>query len=98
MANPSPKKNLPTDATGKPRKGGGRPPGAKNKIPQSIKEMVERALEAKGGDKYLQRCADDQPSAFLALVGKIIPVQVQSATELSGSITIGWKSPKEESK
>jgi hypothetical protein len=34
------------------------------------------ALEAKGGQKYLERQADENPTAFLTLVGKIIPLQV----------------------
>jgi len=34
------------------------------------------ALAAKGGQKYLEKQADENPTAFLTLVGKIIPLQV----------------------
>ena len=34
------------------------------------------ALAAKGGQKYLEKQADENPTAFLTLIGKIIPLQV----------------------
>ena len=38
--------------------------------------MILAALAAKGGQKYLEKQADENPTAFLTLVGKIIPLQV----------------------
>ena len=37
---------------------------------------VTEARPAKGGQKYLEKQADANPTAFLTLVGKILPLQV----------------------
>lgn len=38
--------------------------------------MLLQALSNKGGVKYFERQADENPTAFMALVGKVIPLQV----------------------
>ena len=43
--------------------------------------MILGALQAKGGQKYLERCADENPTAFLTLVGKVLPLQLAGAAE-----------------
>ena len=57
-------------------KTGGRRKGTPNRLTADIKEMILAALAAKGGQKYLEKQADENPTAFLTLVGKIIPLQV----------------------
>ena len=57
-------------------KTGGRRKGTPNRVTADIKEMILAALAAKGGQKYLEKQADENPTAFLTLVGKIIPRQV----------------------
>lgn len=59
------------------RPGNGRT-GQPGKIPASIKEMVEKALTKAGGVDYLTEQAHKNPAAFLGLVGKIIPLQLQT--------------------
>lgn len=59
--------------------GPGRPKGLANKITTDVKAMILQALDGAGGVKYLQRQADANPSAFLTLVGKVLP------KELTGS-------------
>lgn len=54
----------------------GRPKGAKNKMSGQIKDMVMTALGNVGGVAYLERQADENPQAFMTLVGKVIPLQV----------------------
>lgn len=54
----------------------GRPKGSLNKNTAAVKDMVLQALNGAGGVKYLQRQADENPSAFLTLIGKVIPLQV----------------------
>ena len=39
--------------------------------------MILEALQGAGGIKYLQRQADESPSAFLTLIGKVLPLQIQ---------------------
>ena len=55
------------------RNGGPRGPG---KFTQSIKDMVEQALHKSGGVDYLARQAEENPVAFLGLVGKVMPMQL----------------------
>lgn len=49
-----------------------------NKVTREVKTMVLQALDKAGGVAYLERCARDPKlaSAFLTLVGKVIPLQV----------------------
>lgn len=49
-----------------------------NKIPATIKEMVERALHKAGGVDYLARQAEQNPVAFMGLVGRVLPLQIKS--------------------
>lgn len=56
--------------------GKGRPKGVPNKATTAVKEMVIAALGKAGGINYLAEQAEKNPSAFLSLVGKVIPLQV----------------------
>ena len=38
--------------------------------------MVLQALENKGGVKYFEKQADANPNAFMALCGRVIPLQL----------------------
>ncbi len=64
-----------------PRAGMGRPVGSKNKTTASIKAAIEAAFQGVGGHEYLMQQAKENPQAFMTLLGKIIPAQVQ--TELT---------------
>lgn len=66
------------------RVGGGRTPGIPNKLNASIKQMVEKALHKVGGVDYLAEQARANPVAFLGLVGKVLPMQLQS-TDADGN-------------
>lgn len=55
---------------------GGRKKGTPNKNTAEVKEMILQALSNKGGIKYLERQADENPTAFMTLVGKVLPMQV----------------------
>jgi hypothetical protein len=63
--------------TGKARVG--RPPGTPNKVSADIKEMVCTALNMVGGAKYLARKAESHPAAFMGLVAKVLPHQIQAS-------------------
>lgn len=56
--------------------GRGRPKGVPNKTTTKVKEAILAALDKAGGVDYLARQADENPSAFLTLVGKVLPLQV----------------------
>ena len=55
-----------------------------NKYTASIKQMVEKALHKVGGVDYLAEQARANPVAFLGLVGKVLPMQLQS-TDADGN-------------
>lgn len=61
------------------KSGPGRPKGAANKVTKELKEMILSALDGAGGVEYLQERANDPrtASAFLSLVGKVLPMTVQ---------------------
>jgi len=65
-------------AIGKGAPGPGRKKGVPNKNTALIRDMVAQALDDAGGAKYLTERANDPrtASAFLGLVGKVMPVQV----------------------
>jgi hypothetical protein len=56
--------------------GPGRPKGIPNKNTQALKDMILGALDKKGGVDYLMKQADENPTAFLTLVGKVLPLTV----------------------
>lgn len=61
------------------RKTGGRVAGVPNRTTAALKDMILQALDAAdpaGGIGYLTAQAAANPSAFLTLVGKVLPMQV----------------------
>jgi hypothetical protein len=67
---------------------GGRRQGVPNKVSGEVKSMVLEALRLKGGIEYLQRQADENPTAFMALLGKLLPKQVDLQPEGSAPVRI----------
>ncbi len=55
---------------------GGRQKGTTNKATKAIKDMIIGALDQAGGIDYLVRQAEEQPVAFMGLVGKVLPMQI----------------------
>ncbi len=64
---------------GKGKPGPGRPKGIPNKQTTQLKEMILAALDASGGVDYLVKQAEENPGPFMALVGKVLPLQVAGA-------------------
>ena len=61
-----------------PAAGKGRPKGAKNKLSADVRAMILSALNNVGGQDYLARQAEKNPATFMALLGKVLPMQVSS--------------------
>ena len=58
------------------RKTGGRVAGTPNKLSADLRAMILNALSTAGGEQYLARQANENPGAFMTLLGKILPTQV----------------------
>jgi hypothetical protein len=59
-----------------PNAGKGRVKGVPNKVTGDLKAMILGALSDAGGRGYLMKQAETSPAAFMALVGKVLPLQV----------------------
>jgi hypothetical protein len=64
--------------------GKGRPKGVQNKTTITIREAILAAFDKAGGANYLARMADEQPVAFLALLSKVLPTQINLGTKADG--------------
>lgn len=60
-----------------PNAGKGRKAGVPNKLTTALKDMILQALSDAGGVEYLKAQAVDNPNAFLALIGRVLPLQVK---------------------
>lgn len=72
-----------TVGKGKPPAKGGSRKGIPNKTTAQLKDMILSALGSAGGVAYLTERAKDPrtASAFLTLVGKVLPMTVQGPGE-----------------
>jgi hypothetical protein len=61
---------------GKP--GPGRPKGVPNKVTTALKDVILAAAHAQEGGAvgYLTRQAEENPVAFMGLLGRVLPLQV----------------------
>ena len=59
--------------------GGGSRLGRPNKATAGIKAMILGALSDVGGQEYLKAQAVENPTAFLTLIGKILPKEVEAS-------------------
>jgi len=59
------------------REGAGRKKGVPNKLTTDLKEMILGALDKAGGQDYLIEQSEKNPVAFMTLVGKVLPLQLQ---------------------
>ena len=66
--------------------GGGSRKGVPNKNTTELKAMISGALQDVGGRDYLARQAEENPTAFMGMLGKILPKEVKQ--EISGSIGV----------
>lgn len=74
-----------SDKIGQGKAGPGRPKGMPNKTTALLKDAVLQAATNAGGKAgmvgYLQTQAIENPTAFLSLLGKTMPLQVQGGGE-----------------
>jgi len=86
-----------------PAAGKGRPKGATNKNSRLLKDAILEAA-TRAGDKfgkeglvsYLEEQAKENPSAYLSLMGKVLPLQVKADLdgELQHVVRVQWRKTK----
>lgn len=69
--------------------GQGRPKGVPNRENRDIREMIVGALCAVGGTNYLARQAEQNPVAFMSLIGRVLPLQVSG--EGGGALVVDFR-------
>lgn len=67
----------------------GRKKGVPNQITTDLKNMILGALDKAGGQEYLTKQAKENPTAFMTLIGKVLPLAI--APEGSGKLTVTWE-------
>lgn len=72
----------------KGRKTGGRVKGIPNKFTSDVRELISCALMKAGGAKYLEEQAQKNPPAFMALLGRTLPKDVNLSANGSLKLTI----------
>ena len=50
--------------------------GVPNKVTADVKAMILEAFDRAGGPDYLVARSQDQPVAFMSLLGRVLPMQV----------------------
>lgn len=86
-----------TDTARKPpRAGMGRPKGAVNKTTALLKDAILQAATEAGNKvgkdglvSYLEQQASENPGPFLALLGKVLPMQVDAS--VNGELSVTFK-------
>lgn len=68
--------------------GGGSRKGKPNKLTADLREMILGALDGAGGKGYLIDQASENPAAFLALIGKVVPKEVSLNAQGGLNLTI----------
>jgi hypothetical protein len=66
----------------------GRPKGSLNHESKAVKEMVFAALNNAGGTEYLTQQAKDNPSAFMTMVGKLLPKDINLGGQDDNPLTL----------
>lgn len=71
-------KNNQSSGHGGRREGAGRPAGAKNKLTGDLRAAIIESFEQVGGVDYLVAAALSNPKAYLSLLSKIVPREIEA--------------------
>jgi hypothetical protein len=73
-----------------PKKGPGRPPGSRNKVPKAAKDMIAEAAEMLGGVSRLVVWAQEDPLNERAFWSSIYPKLLPLTVNANGTLTVTW--------
>jgi hypothetical protein len=79
------------------RAGAGRKRGTPNKLTGELKEMILEAANQShpdGAVGYLKARSQDQPVAFMSLLGRVLPLQ-GPGPQGEHTLLVGWQEPSE---
>lgn len=76
----------PKEGANRGNAGKGRPKGSLNKTTASIKAALLEAFDQRGGVPALLAWAEDEPTEFYKLVGRLVPTEVQA--DVKGGLVI----------
>jgi hypothetical protein len=76
-------------------KTGGRQKGTPNKVTADVRAAILAAFDKVGGIEYLAVQAHDNPAAFMTLLGKVLPTQVNHTGEVSHRYVMRAPTPVE---
>lgn len=65
-----------------------RPKGSLNTKSIALKTMILNALGRVGGEAYLEKQAKENPTAFMTLIGKTLPLDVKNSGDMSITVNI----------
>lgn len=74
--------------------GAGRKKGSPNKLNAQLKEMILGALHDNGGQAYLKVQALANPTAFMSLLSKVLPMTIAGDPTAPMKMQIEWEQPK----
>lgn len=72
-------------------KTGGRLKGTPNKVTGELRQMVLNALDKAGGEDYLLKQSEENPTAFMTLLGKVLPTQLSTDPDQPLAFTFRWE-------
>ncbi len=79
------------------RPGAGRKPGTPNKITTELKEMILEAANLAGAEGgtvgYLKAQAAANPTAFMSLLGRVLPL-MGPGSQGEHKFIVGWQKPE----
>lgn len=67
---------------------GGREKGTPNKLTTEVKAAIVEAFDKAGGVKYLVGIAKKHPAVFCALLGKVLPLQLNVAKTVTHNLDL----------
>lgn len=76
-------------------KTGGRKAGTPNKLTGDLRAAIREAFEKAGGVGYLHKVAIENPAVFCALLGRVLPMEVQGTDGGPIQIVVNTGVPRE---
>lgn len=78
----------------KGKKTGGRKKDTPNKLSADLKSMILEAFHKSGGVEYLKVQAELNPTAFMTLIGKVLPMTIAGDPDAPVKMVIEWEAAK----